>query len=62
MGDLLIVSAVFAGKAAYGARDITATFTQSSRLALYRGADSANRNSAYLAAKCLKLAPLTPVT
>ena len=62
MKDLLIVSAVFAGKVADGARDITATFIQSSRLAPYRGADSANANSAYLAAKCLNQAPLTPVT
>tara|TARA_B100001013_G_C24423347_1_gene368776 strand:- start:43 stop:231 length:189 start_codon:yes stop_codon:yes gene_type:complete len=62
MGDLLIVSAIFAGKVADSARDITATFAQSSRLAPYRGADSANANSAYLAAKCLNQAPLTPVT
>jgi len=53
MRDLLIVSAVFAGKVADGARDITATFAQSSRLAPYRSADSANANSAYLAAMCL---------
>ena len=62
MSDLLIVSAVFADKVVDGARDITATFVQSSRLAPYRGADSANGNSTYLAAKCLKQAPLTPVT
>ena len=61
MRDLLIVGAVFTGKIADGARDITATFAQSSRLAPYRGADSANANSAYLAAMCLKQAPLPPV-
>ena len=62
MRDLKIVNAVFAGKVADGAREITATFAQSSRLAPYRGAGSANANSAYLGAKCLKQAPLTPVT
>ena len=62
MRDLLIVGDVFAGKVANGARDITATFAQSTRLAPNRGADSANAKSAYLAAKCLKQAPLTPVT
>ena len=62
MRDLLIVSAVFVGKVADGARDITATFAQLSRLAPNRGTDSAIGNSTYLAAKCLKQAPLTPVT
>ena len=61
MRGLLRVSAVFAGKVADGARDITATFAQSSRLAPYRSADSANANSAYLAAKRLKQARLPPV-
>ena len=61
MRDLLIVGAVFAGKIADGARNIIATFAQSSRLAPYRGADSANSNSVYLAAKYLEQAPLPPV-
>ena len=57
MRDLLIVSAVFAGKVVDGARDITATFANRRVLPLIAAATV----PAYLAAKYLEQAPLPPV-